>query len=554
MLAALALSASILLLVPSFFYQTQADSIDLPFGNFLLIGTVAFLVIALILAAIAVVLRKQIDFSRLYVALAVAVTVKALFLASYVPMLDGDAAFAPLFSSHGLWSAVTLLIAVGLGLTAVYLMKLGAGPALAAVLMFSLQPLLDAKNRTFSTSSLSFEKTGQPTPLLELSKSSRNVLIVLIDTFSSDVFAEIVERSEVFRPELSGFTYFYNTISYAPYTMMSMQNVYSGRTYSGGDVVDIYGSMREDSLFTDFEESGGSTALGGFFFYKQCPAQQCWSEVQILGTRPIEASVLSYLELLDNGLLRVVPTSLQRWIYNAGDGHLRGYLDPSLQDRGHLSDRVIRDFARNLRAVDSAPALKFLHLMTTHSPLVLDERCRKVRQMSHARDNYKKQAACAISGFVALLKALKAARVYDNTTIVLLGDHGASVAGRVPDRRFFGVVQPVVGRVGRFKPVLAIKPAEAREPFALSGVPAQLGDLRRTLCAISDDGCQGDVPGEDLFSLAPGVDRRREFVDYDNSVGLRQARKSGTISEELLTRYTIGGTLDSLLEIYARQR
>ncbi|BAQ15711.1 sulfatase-like hydrolase/transferase [Methyloceanibacter caenitepidi] len=546
--SALALSVSIFLLVPSFFYQTQAASIALPFGNFLLLGSLVGALLAFTLAAIAILVSRWLDLSRLYSALAIAITVKAIFLASYVPLLDGDVQFPSIQSATGIWSAVSLLIALVLGFAATFVFNLRAGPVLVAVLVFSLQPLLDTRNWSWSRSALSSQKSVEPDALLSFSKSKHNVLIVLIDTFSSDVFAEILEEKEKFRQEFAGFIYFYNAISYAPYTMMSMQNVYSGREYNGGDIVKIYESIRSDSLFADFEKNGGQTTLGGFYFFRKCPAQECWTENEILGTTPIDTSILDYIELLENGLLRISPTFLQGQIYNSGNGRLGKYFDPD-KEPGRISAEVISEFTQKLQAIESGPQLKFLHLMTTHSPLVLDDHCRTVDEMSHQRRNYKKQATCAVRGLVAMLAALKASNVYDNTTIVLLGDHGASIVGRKPDRRFFDAVAPTVGRVGRFRPVLAVKPAGADGPFSVSGAPAQLGDIRKTLCALSSD-CLASVPGESLFSLSSDADRERPFVDYDNPTVVRSAKESGEIPERLLTRYTIGGSLESLYETY----
>jgi Sulfatase len=548
--SALALAISIFLLIPSFFYAGQLDDLDLSFGTFSLVGTVLSVGLAAILIAFGLLLRPRLDVSKIYLAAAVAVALKVVFLASYVPILDGEAEFSPLASAEGLWSIASLLVAIGIGVICVYYFNLASGLVLAVVVALTLQPLLDGRNWVFDDGELSFERDDPPEQLLTFSSEQQNVLVVLIDTFASDVFAQIVEENESFRDAMTGFTFFYNTVSQSAYTMMSMMTVYSGRYYESGQIADLYQAAKEDGIFSDAQDAGATTTLGGFHFY-DCPAEHCWRESQIVRTRPIDGSVLTYLELVENGMLRFAPTLMHSWMYNGGRGRLRAYLDPS-QTHGTLSVRAVDDFARSLKAAEGPPTFKFLHLMTTHSPLILNERCGMVSPMSHKWNDYKQQATCAVRGFVELLNAMKKAGVYDNTTIVLMGDHGASISGKPPEELIFDVIVPTVRRVGRFRPVFAIKPKNVPTPFAISGAPAELRDLRKTLCEISFE-CQKDVSGENLFSLEANSDRTRKFIDYDHRAMQRHVGDTGTLPESAIHRYEIGGSLESLYSTYDRE-
>ncbi len=548
--SALALAVSIFLLIPSTLYQQNPESLDLLFGNFYLIGAVLALAATVVLTGVALLLPR-LGLAKVYLVLAIAIALKTLFLPSSVPVLDGDAAFTPFLTMAGLWSLASLLLVLAVAVAAVYYFKLGAGLILVLTLAFTLQPLLDTRNWAYDSEAFS-QESSTPSRFMSFSADQQNVLIVLFDTFSSDVFAEVVEEDEALQEALRGFTHFYNTLTYSPYTMMSMMTIYSGREYDKGPLRDYYAKARQDSLFTDFEAAGGHTQLAGYRLFGLCPAQECWGETDIISIPPAEATITKYAELLEIGTLRLAPTFAHGWLYNAGQGHLQALVAPHRKGRGSRSVAALASFKDGLNVQDGPPTLKFFHLMTTHSPLILDEDCSLVSERSHQRKNYKAQVTCAVRGFAELLEAMKQAGIYDNTTIVLLGDHGGSV-GKSEPRRFFGKVPTADGPRGRLIPVFAIKPKGAAEPFALSAAPARLPDLRKTLCGIAVE-CEGEVPGEDVFVLKDDADRKRELIDYKNREVSRYVGQHGVPPEGAFVHYSIGSTLEDLEEVYDRDR
>ena len=157
-----------------------------------------------------------------------------------------------------------------------------------------------------------------------------------------------------------------------------------------------------------------------------------------------------------------------------------------------------RELAARLSAADRPPTVKFLHLFDTHLPMVLDERCAFTGEtVRWSRANYKVQVGCSLEAFRAVLGALRRAGVYDNTAIVLLGDHGTP--GMVSTRVVPGGPGPVNGSViGLANPALAVKPIDGRGAFrALHRAPERRrrpGDRlreRRGLCRAAE-GSRGE--------------------------------------------------------------
>ena len=150
--------------------------------------------------------------------------------------------------------------------------------------------------------------------------------------------------------------------------------------------------------------------------------------------------------------------------------------------------------------------------MTTHSPITLDRTCKNIGERKVTRDAYYAQAACAVDGMVGLLDALRREGIYDNTTIILMADHGASISGAPPAATYLGKISPLSSSTGgRFSPLFMVKPAHATGGLELSDKPLQLSDLRATLCELTK--CGAPVPG--ISALGP-VDpsRKRPILVY----------------------------------------
>jgi hypothetical protein len=162
----------------------------------------------------------------------------------------------------------------------------------------------------------------------------------------------------------------------------------------------------------------------------------------------------------------------------------------------------------------NAPSLKILHIMAAHPPITLDKSCQSIPVQEPTRKDYSSVLSCMLDKTSSLLRRMKEIGVYDKTTIVLIGDHGETLADKGgSDAPIFGIVPRQENRIGRFSPMLAIKPAGATGPFKLNSAPAQISDLRATLCGERQI-CKDPVQGENLLTLAADAARTRGFIDF----------------------------------------
>jgi hypothetical protein len=215
-----------------------------------------------------------------------------------------------------------------------------------------------------------------------------------------------------------------------------------------------------------------------------CPekVRLCVRDTEVLGGKAAslrrEAAIL-----LDLTLLRIAPLGLKRSVYDDG----RWRVAPLTRDErlAHFvvtGNNVLRELGARLDAAPRPPTAKFLHLFGTHLPMVLDDRCAFTGEtVRWSRAAYATQVRCALEALREVLVALRRNGVYDNTTIVLLADHGTP-----------GMASARVGpqpadvdwkyQIGIANPTLAVKPAGAKGRLRRSDQPASIADVAAIVC------------------------------------------------------------------------
>ncbi|NJO13576.1 MAG: LTA synthase family protein [Gammaproteobacteria bacterium] len=152
---------------------------------------------------------------------------------------------------------------------------------------------------------------------------------------------------------------------------------------------------------------------------------------------------------------------------------------PDVSGPAESSVAAMDALTRNMTTTSARPTFKFFHVMSMHSPITMNAACQSIGEQDLSRDSYVAQARCAVRELTEILAALREHEIYDNTTIVVVADHGASIRGNPPRSRFLGQVQASAGGTGgRFAPLYLVKPPRANGPLQLSA------RLRRTQTSV----------------------------------------------------------------------
>ncbi|MGH8587658.1 MAG: sulfatase-like hydrolase/transferase, partial [Gammaproteobacteria bacterium] len=470
------------------------------------------------------------------------VVIAAVFLPSWTPALDGNEQFAEGLSRASIQSHLVLgMLAVGI-VIALWRWPDGAGVLSQAIFVTALgfvgyALIADPKHEEHQIRA----RTEQDIERLLTFSSRRNTLIVLMDSFQGDLFAELLDEDRDLAQRFDGFVYYPNITAVAPITLGALPAIYSGRIYTGGPLREFYKDVYRDTIFSDARKAGYSTVLYGHYYFG-CPAESCVKLPVLLQglDRPILAS---YMGLLDYGLLRISPTSLHDLIYH--DGLALSKQPPTMKTQAIDSLRGLKTITERSRVGDEAPTFKFLHLMNTHFPLNIDEECKIAPQRPRTRSNFKVQARCGLDAFLRLVAFLERSSIYDSGLIILMSDHGSSLSEPSQPRTLDQKMKLYSGRAAFFLPLFLVKPPGSRGPLRISQAPASLIDLRATVCEATQT-CEPPAHGVSVLSLPEDTKRERVFIEYRNPVGI--AQRNGLRDEEIQT-FTLSGSVEDLDQV-----
>jgi len=349
--------------------------------------------------------------------------------------------------------------------------------------------------------------------------NQKNLLIVLLDSFQSDLFGDLLREDPTLADEFAGFTFYPDTLGVAASTYLTLPSIHSGKLYRPGQHLrEFYtATISQDSFLNTLATAGYEVTLINAI-QKICPEriEFCIEGEEILHGKTW-LLLMEAARLLDLSLFRAVPLAYKRILYHGQfwtvsplvRDYLRRYDEGELE---HVAgNRVLKALGEHGRIVSDRPTAKFIHLLSTHQPYVFDSDC-KIRRgkTPERRVAAILQARCAVAAFTALLDFLRQAGIYDRSLIVLIADTGAGL-----DSHYISTDsnKPVWARlVGRANPIFLIKPPGAQGPLTEADASIQPSDLPATVCAILGDCVAQD--GLSVFAALTAPRRSRVFEHY----------------------------------------
>jgi hypothetical protein len=396
----------------------------------------------------------------------------------------------------------------------------------AAVALLSIQ-LVSLAAASFKNPEIWKEKemisTAPPGEIYEFS-SGRNVIHVILDGFQSVMFREIIDEDpDYYRNALEGFTFFREATGVFPTTRMSVPALLSGKIYqndipmlefrrktlAGKNIINV---LHDRGFEVDIVNLGVGKGLrkrvSGFYIV---PVPY--------GVTQKQYELYNSALMLDLVLLRHAPYFLKKSIYNDQLWFVQKLLE---QERIHLryfaNQAFFQNLIDNLSVGRDGPVYKYMHLFTTHPPIVVNERCEYAGEILGAtRENRIIQNRCGLEHFIEFIDKLKTSGVYDNSLIVLNADHGNGV----------GITMKGLDREGAHSaigeqnlsliassalPLLAVKPPNSKGPMQISDAQASLTDIPDTISSILNLG--ESFNGRSAYDIDPDEVREREFYYY----------------------------------------
>lgn len=373
-----------------------------------------------------------------------------------------------------------------------------------------------------------------PQEIFEFS-SKQNVIHIILDEFQSTIFQEIIRKDiDRYNSVFEGFTFFKETTGSFPTTIMSIPAILSGKVYNNNvSIHEFIEKVYKGKTITNVLHDSGyevdfAVPLG---WYCKGRYSNCYLISVPYGLTKNKYEKERAALILNLVLFRYAPHFLKKSINSMQI--LMPFLQLDKKDRKqyeaarHFAHRAfLQDLIDNMSVSRSKNVYKFVHLTTTHWPIVLDENCEYAGEiLPFTWENIKVQTKCSFDHFIKLLDKLRLLGIYDSSFIILHADHGY---WKIPDsanqakisnsdtkiyRNAVNDKEQFAKIVCSSLPLLAIKPPFGKGPLMTSNVQAALTDIPATINAILD--LNYEFKGKSVFDIDSGEIREREFRYYE---------------------------------------
>ena len=163
-----------------------------------------------------------------------------------------------------------------------------------------------------------------------------------------------------------------------------------------------------------------------------------------------------------------------------------------------------------LTVTRTKPVFKFIHLTTTHPPMVVNRDCQYAgKPLKHTRKNTINQSRCSLEHVIKILDKLKLKGIYESSLIVLMADTGVGLEVKLKNMdkgdRFARIAGSAI-------PLMVIKPPFSKGPLKTSTAQTMITDFPATISSILN--LTEKFNGRSMFEIDPNEVRERKFFYY----------------------------------------
>jgi hypothetical protein len=458
-------------------------------------------------------------------------------------VLDGkDIAWGAL---AGRGAAETAAWAVLAAASVIWARQVFRASRVAGLLLVVVQLLSAAQTWIVTPKDQGFKQQERETDTLFQFSPHVNVIVLVLDTFQSDIFQDIIRDDAELAARFDGFTYFRNALAGSDGTLVSVPNMLTATNYDNSVPYLEYvkSAFLENSLPKTLHEYSFRIDAYPIFPYS-IHTDFSASAPPALRLRDWDAFFEDQAFIADLALFRVSPHFAKRLIYNRQQWRIsaavkrltgRGDRAQARAGSGQSGLSYAREFENSRELVrtnwdasfiqkmipasgtmQDADTFKFYHLNGIHLQLVMNEDLLADRILP-TRAGMLRQGKGVLKIAAIFLDRLRQLGVYDNSLIFVVADHGAGIPDALvnvsPLAAQFNTGAPYKGNFSPFKaagiPMVLVKRMNGSGAMKLSDAPICLGDIPQTV--VEELGLQARFPGRSMFSVQDGEQRERIY-------------------------------------------
>ena len=325
--------------------------------------------------------------------------------------------------------------------------------------------------------------------------TNHNVIVFIIDSLEREQAHAILDDSEVgarLRDAFRGFTEYTNNVGALPNTVLAVPNILTGHYPDGlEDMVDYVWSCY-----------GGSSALrnyieAGHDVFVTTPGLHCGYAGRLDETRKSGKQAVSALDITGNGgaTWSIRDFSRWRWMPFCIKASCAGL---TMIASGHNGEErewgVYPKLSRGKLNPASPGTFLFVHTDGLHYPISRNRYGEMLADTEASEHAAIEQGIFVMQTLAELMESYRGMGIYDQSTIMVLGDHGDH--GREANFR-----DRQEGRLPRnARPCLWIKPAGSDHQFATSSLSTSHAKLAELFKRLANGPLSEDEIGEILRS------------------------------------------------------
>jgi hypothetical protein len=329
---------------------------------------------------------------------------------------------------------------------------------------------------------------------------TKNIIIIVLDSFQTDIFKDIVVNEPRFANIFDGFVYFPDAAGGFATTYPSVPFILTGNFYQNKQPIQefIKEAYLDNSLPLVLKRNGYDTNLP--------IAKYIYADQRVASNFVPKGSMRKFkmenvLSIAQVAGFRHMPHYLKMAVY----GELRTIGSRNRSGSIKHKDLVFLDtFNKEAQLGLYKPVFRYYHLNGLHRPFRLDAKFNDVER-PQTIESARKQARAELLIVEAILNKLKSFGIYDRSLVFILADHGDNIP-EWPSN----ISQ---GNMAYLVPLMLFKPFNSKGTLNASMLPVMLRDVPSTVFEAL--GLEVDSPGISLFDTDQQKRTDRRFYSYD---------------------------------------
>lgn len=358
-----------------------------------------------------------------------------------------------------------------------------------------------------------------------VSVGDKNVFLLIVETLQGSYFEELFKCEPELFKDFTGATLYSHAITSVTWSPFSANQIFTGNDnwHTFEKRSDAIEALKENSLLSDAEENnykfnGGSyTPIQGFYINPYTNDIDFSLQIPRLS--------MIFVKYYCAAIRRIVPAVLWRKIYKFENRIFNKNLMAGQYPNKIAGRDIFIELQNNLQYEKGTSAFFYNFNYMTHREILFDRNGKPIPGLLQNKENQLEEYRYVLALYSNFLNKLKEMGVYDNSLIIMTGDHGTY------DELY-----------GNYNPMIIVKPPQSSHALSLSHNAVMLTDIRQLIKSFM----QGDEAFENAYNTFRQIGLERAFKvyvlpksDHDNGTKYIPLNVTGSINTvyKALTEY-----------------